>query len=384
MALRSRGTSQQGPVRSGGIRTAPAPAIPIVAAEDGSPTVTAWLRLGKDGRLSAYAPAEGGVARWTETTPGGAWTGPELVAPGPGLQSHLSVAQGSDGYVHLAALRHTPMPDGGTWTELVHAIQYQSGRPVKNWAVIGSPYSRKAWENGLRMGHPSVGVDSSGNVQIVVRNAFGGVSARGQDPSGKWRGWDDLNGNGADRSISIVAGQDGRMVIHAPCDSGIHVYERPKGDAEFVWRGKPIEGAAATGTVNGIETGENGRVTFFLRDAASGELRAWRGEEPAVSIGGKGSGPVALLRHEIDGVDCMVLAQRDTEGRPAIAVYPTEQEAAGVTWTPVGEACAGAPALAVDGEGRVVLGVFTAEGRLRLARQRTDTAGLAFAAWQQI
>ncbi|MFG2722905.1 hypothetical protein ACGFW5_32090 [Streptomyces sp. NPDC048416] len=383
MALRSRQTSKQGPARPGGIRTAPTPATPVVAAEDGSATVTDWLRLGKDGRLSAYAPAEGGVARWTESAPDGTWTGPELVAPGVGLQSHLSIAQGADGYVHMAALRHTPMQDGGTWTELVHAIQYQSGRPVKSWAALGSPYSRKDWQDGLRMGHPSVGVDSAGNAQVVVRNAFGGVSARGQEPSGKWAGWADLNGNGADRSISIVAAEAGRMVIHAPCDSGIHVYVRSSGDDEFAWL-DPIAGTPATGTVNGIQTGEGGRITFFLRDAKSGELRAWRDEEPAEAIGGRGAGPVALLRHEIDGVDCMVLAQRDTEGRPAIAVYPTEQEAAGVTWTPTGEASAGAPALTVDAEGRVVLGVFTPEGRLRIARQRTDAPGLAFAAWQQI
>ncbi|MET9365531.1 hypothetical protein ABZX93_32090 [Streptomyces sp. NPDC006632] len=383
MALRSRQASQQGPAKSGGIRTAPKPATPVVAAEDGSPTVSGWLRLGKDGRLTAYAPAEGGVARWTESEPGGEWTGPELVAPGVGLQSHLAIAQGADGYVHMAALRQTPIADGGTWTELVHAIQYQTGRPVKTWAVVGSPYARRDWQQGLRMGHPAVGVDSAGNAQIVVRNAFGGVSARGQEPSGKWAGWADLNGNGADRSISIVAAEGGRMVIHAPSDSGIHVYERPKGDAEFEWL-DPTEGNPATGTVNGIQTGEGGRITFFLRDAASGELRAWRGEESATSIGGRGTGPVALLRHEIDGVDCMVLAQRDADGRPAIAVYPTEQEAAGVSWTPTGEVCAGAPALTVDAEGRVVLGVFTPDGRMRIARQRTDAPGLAFTAWQQI
>ncbi|MEU9097790.1 hypothetical protein [Streptomyces sp. NPDC048361] len=384
MALRSRQASQQGPAKSGTIRTAPTPATPVVAAEDGSPTVTGWLRLGKDGRLTAYAPAEGGIARWTESAPGGAWTGPELVAPGVGLQSHLSIAQGDDGYVHLAALRQTPIAEGGTWTELVHAIQYQTGRPVKNWAVVGSPYPRRDWQQGLRMGHPAVGVDSAGNAQIVVRNAFGGVSARGQEPSGKWAGWADLNGNGADRSISIVAAEGGRMVILAPSDTGIHVYERPSGDAEFEWLKKPVAGKPATGTVTGLQTGEDGRITFFLRDIASGQLRAWRDDEPPHPIGGKGTGPVALLRHEIDGVDCMVLAQRDAEGRPAIAVYPTEQEAAGVSWTPTGEACAGAPALAADAEGRVVLAVFTPEGRIRIARQRTDAPGLAFAAWQQI
>ncbi|MFJ8309501.1 MULTISPECIES: hypothetical protein [unclassified Streptomyces] len=383
MALRSRQASQREPARTGGVVTAPSPATPVVATEDGRPTVTGWLRLGKDGRLSAYAPAHGGVARWTESRPGGAWTGPELVAPGTGLQSHLSIAQGADGYVHLAALRQTPMDDGGTWTELVHAIQYQSGRPVKNWAVVGSPYSRKDWKLGLRMGHPSAGVDSAGNAQIVVRNAFGGVSARGQEPSGKWAGWADLNGNGADRSISVVAAEGGRMVIHAPSDTGIMRFERAAADVAFERLDK-LAADPETATIGGLQTGEGGRITFFLRDAKSGELRAWRGDGPTEPLGGAGTGPVALLRTEIDGVDCTVLAQRDRDGRPAIAAYPTEQEEAGVTWTPTGEVCAGAPALTLDADGRIVLGVFTADGGLRITRQRTDEPGLALEAWQQV
>ncbi|MFG3282563.1 hypothetical protein [Streptomyces sp. NPDC048111] len=383
MALRSRQASGKEPARAGGIVTAPVAATPVVTAEDGRPTVTDWLRLGKDGRLSAYAPATGGVARWTESRPGGAWTGPELVAPGKGLQPHLSVAQGADGYVHLAALRRTPIEDGGTWTELVHAIQYQSGRPVKNWAVVGSPYPRRDWKRGLQMGHPAVGVDSAGNAQLVVRNAFGGVSARGQEPSGKWAGWADLNGNGADRSISVVAAEGGRMFIHAPSDNGIMRFQRAAGDAPFERLDK-LPGHPETGTVTGVQTGEEGRVTFFLRDAGSGELHAWRGDGPTEALGGRGTGPVAVLRKEIDGVDCTVLAQRDRDGRPAIAAYPTEQEAAGVSWTPTGEVCAGAPALTVDADGRVVLGVFTADGGLRITRQRTDASGLAFGAWQQV
>ncbi|MFE9557738.1 hypothetical protein ACFYMW_23040 [Streptomyces sp. NPDC006692] len=383
MALRSRQASQGEPARTGGIVTAPRPATPVVVTEDGRPTVTGWLRLGKDGRLSAYAPARGGVARWTETRPGGAWTGPELVAPGSGLQSHLSIAQGADGYVHMVALRHTPMEDGGTWTELVHAIQYQTGRPVKTWAVVGSPYPRRDWQRGLKMGHPSIGVDSAGNAQIVVRNAFGGVSARGQEPSGKWAGWADLNGNGADRSISVVASEGGRMVIHAPSDTGVMRFERAAAGAEFQELGK-LAADPETGTIGGLPTGEGGRITFFLRDAKSGELRAWRGDGPTEPLGGAGSGPVALLRKEIDGVDCTVLAQRDRDGRPAIAAYPTEQEAAGITWTATGEVCAGAPALTLDAEGRIVLGVFTPDGGLRITRQRTGEPGLALEPWQQV
>ncbi len=100
----------------------------------------------------------------------------------------------------------------------------------------------------------------------------------------------------------------------------------------------------------------------------------------AVGAGG-GTGPVAVLRTPVDGVDCTVLARRDAvTGRPALAVYTTEEESAGTEWTLTGDPCVGAPALALDGRGQVVLAVFGADGTLRVARQRGGR-GLSLEAW---
>src|SRR4051812_35086995 len=70
-----------------------------------------WLTLGRDGRLSLYAPTEGGLLRWTENTVAGSdWSGPHLV-PAAGL-THLTVVQGADSYVHFLGRRERTGADG--------------------------------------------------------------------------------------------------------------------------------------------------------------------------------------------------------------------------------------------------------------------------------
>ncbi|KND46290.1 hypothetical protein IQ64_02105 [Streptomyces stelliscabiei] len=54
-----------------------------------------------------------------------------------------------------------------------------------------------------------------------------------------------------------------------------------------------------------------------------------------------------------------------------LAACGTENERAGVEWVPTGERCVGAPALARDAHGRVVLGVIGADGTLRTSRLGT-------------
>ncbi|MYX58936.1 hypothetical protein GTZ89_25515, partial [Streptomyces sp. SID8382] len=71
--------------------------------------------------------------------------------------------------------------------------------------------------------------------------------------------------------------------------------------------------------------------------------------------------------------DCTVLAHQDTEaGRLAVAAHPSEDEAAGVWWTPTGEQGAHTPALALDDQGGVVLAALSLDGKLLVARQKTD------------
>ncbi len=92
---------------------------------------------GKEGRFSVYLPRDGEVVRWTEGA-GGDWSGPVPLGGGGALLPSLSVGQGADGYVHLVGIR--PVPGGGPdHVELVHTIQYQTGRPALEWRSITHP-----------------------------------------------------------------------------------------------------------------------------------------------------------------------------------------------------------------------------------------------------
>jgi hypothetical protein len=73
-----------------------------------------------------------------------------------------------------------------------------------------------------------------------------------------------------------------------------------------------------------------------------------------------------------------VLAHRDLDGQVMLAACGTENEQGGLWWSPTGERCVGAPAAALDGYGRVVLGMIGADGALYVARQNAD-GGLAMA-----
>ncbi|NDZ86361.1 hypothetical protein G3I23_12455, partial [Streptomyces sp. SID10115] len=74
---------------------------------------------------------------------------------------------------------------------------------------------------------------------------------------------------------------------------------------------------------------------------------------------------------------------RASTGRPALAAFPTEDEGAGLWWAETGEPCLGAPALALDARGRVVMAAIGLDGTLRIARQKAE-AGLALEAWARV
>ncbi|WP_240003171.1 hypothetical protein [Streptomyces cinnamoneus] len=67
-----------------------------------------------------------------------------------------------------------------------------------------------------------------------------------------------------------------------------------------------------------------------------------------------------------------------------MTAYPDGEDVpTDAAWSQTGEECAGAPALALDAQGRVVLAVIATDGTLRVARQRTAEAGLALGPWER-
>ncbi|MCP9945847.1 hypothetical protein LUX12_15290 [Streptomyces somaliensis] len=364
-------------------RPVPAEEAPLPVLDPSVPASTGWLVRGKDGRLTAYAPGDGGVLRWTETRPGGpAWTGPELI-PAPGVLPYLAVAQGEDGYVHLVGLRRGRSADGRTGTDVVYALQYQTGRPVREWRPLGTPYPNDPSLAELT-GLPTAVVDAEGSLNVFVRNAGGGVCARSQARTGAWGAWADLKGSGVRGTVSASLAADGRVEVLAPTAEGLLRWEREKPGAPFV-RGDDVPLRAEPDSLGVAGAGTEEGPTHFWHDPGDRTVRAWRPSLPeGARLGdGTGTGPVAALRTVVDGRDHTVLAHRDeATGRAALAVCPTRDEGAGATWTLTGGPCPGAPSLAVDGAGRVVMAVVGADGALWIARQGSGP-GLALGAWER-
>ncbi|WP_329018714.1 hypothetical protein [Streptomyces sp. NBC_00690] len=360
-----------------------ADATPTPAVETSLAPTTGWLVRGKDGRLTAYAPSEDAVLRWTETRPGGPeWTGPDVLEA-PGLLPYLSIAQGDDGYVHLVGLRRKPLPDGRMNTEVVYALQYQSGLGLRDWYAVGSPYPNDP-ALSAQIGPPGAVVDGEGSLHVFVRNVGGGVCGRAQTPNGKWNKWADHKGSGGIGAVHSALTDSGLVEFVLPTADRVMRWEQETVGVKFV-RADDVPAKAQADSPAAVRTGE-GRLSWFWHSAVDGTVDGWRPSmsSPITLGSGTGTGPVALLRTRVDGHDCTILAHRDTAtGRPALAAYPTEDESRGASWSLTGDPCVGAPALAVDGRGRVVMAAFGVDGSLRVSRQK-DEPGLALEAWTQV
>ncbi|MCX4457573.1 hypothetical protein OOK58_37080 [Streptomyces sp. NBC_01728] len=333
-----------------------------------------WLVLGKDGRFSAYAHGRAGLLRWTEARRGGSrWTGPD-VFPAADL-TRVSAAQGADGYIHFLGRREVRKGDGPPAVDIVHAIQYQTDRPVTEWRSLGNPHKDR--DKAARLGVPSGAVSADGTVHVFVRNAGGGVMLRRELPGGKWGPWTDLKGSRVQEPVTAVAHPSGRVEAMAGGDGCVMrwVQEEPGGD----FRQAPnIPLAVAPGSAVALATGPD-RATYYWTDPATGGIVAHRPGSWVIPLGGAPAGePVVALRAVLDGYDCTVLAHRDLDGQVMLAACGTENEQGGLWWSPTGERCVGAPAAALDVYGRVVLGMIGADGALYVARQNAD-GGLAMA-----
>ncbi|MEV4441912.1 hypothetical protein AB0K09_23460 [Streptomyces sp. NPDC049577] len=369
-----------------------------MAVRTATPT-TGWLTRGKDGRLTAYAPAAGGFTRWTEVRPGGPeWTGPEHFAV-PGLDPYLSIARSAEGYVYLTGVRRREVetPDGHkrTETDIVYATQFQPGRSLTPWRSIGTPYGQD-WDRAAQVGPPTIVVDSAGP-HVFVRNAGGGVCGRRQDARGIWGPWADLKGSHVLETLSAAATAEGRVELLATASEYVLRWrqEEPGGPLRRVLNtpAKPLAGSTS------VPVGD-GRVAHYWRSAADSALHTQCADAPTGagseagaeapvpaalgSLATGGTGPVAVLHTTLDDRPCVVLAQRAASGLPAVAAHPADEAVpAGAAWSETGETCAGTPALALDAHDRVVVAAIGADGALRVARQEPG-AGLSLGEWRRV
>ncbi|MHC3469585.1 PLL family lectin [Streptomyces sp. 7R007] len=358
------------------------PAGTVAAVPTHTVTATAtgsWLVLGKDGRLTAYAPCAGGLLRWTELRPGGpGWSGPDVVAV-PDL-THLAVVQGADTYVHFLGRRERPRAGGPAQVDVVHAIQYQTGRPVTEWRSLGNPHREP--DRALRLGPPTAAVDGAGTVHVFARNAGGGVMMRREGRGGRWEPWADLRGADVQDAIAATALSDGRIEVFAPARGAALHWVQPE-PAAVPQRAHDVRPGPLPGTVAALETAP-GRLTWFWTDPAGSGLVCHRRGGWSVPLGGApGDGANAVLRTVLDGYDCTVVAHRGASGAVVLGLCGTEAESSGLWWTDTGRPCLGDPALAHDGRGRVVVAAVDPDGTLRVAR-RAPEPGLVLGEWERV
>ncbi|MFG2429317.1 hypothetical protein [Streptomyces sp. NPDC048590] len=325
------------------------------------------MLLGKDGRLTLYTRTDGGLLRWTQRTAGGdRWDGPVLV-PVADL-TDIAIVQGADSYVHFLGRRERRGPAGPN-VDFVHAVQYQTGRPVTEWRSLGNFHRDQ--EAGLKVGAPAGAVDAQGAVYVFVRNAGGGLQMRREGKGGKWGAWQDLKGSGlaADLVPSVTA--SGLVEVFATSDRGAQQWRQDDPDGPLRSTRTPLQFYAVEGSVAALETAPD-RFTYYWTDANTAGVVAYRAGGWPVPVGGyPGDGAVVALRTRLDGYDCTVLAQRGAGGSLLIGVCGTEAEQGGVWWSDTTQECVGDPALALDGHGRVVVAVRGRDGSVSVTRQES-------------
>ncbi|MEY9815056.1 hypothetical protein [Streptomyces albogriseolus] len=368
MAIRDRSARTPRRGRAGGAAAASV-RPPVTGTATGS-----WLVRGKDGRLTAYAPCEGGLLRWTEHRPGGPdWSEPAFF-PVDGL-THLTVAQGADTYVHLLGRRER-QADGAVQVDVVHAVQYQTGRPLTEWRSLGNPH--RTPERAAQFGPPAAAVAPSGDVHVFARNAGGGLMMRREGRGGRWEPWADLRGAGLRDGVAATAAA-GRVEVFAPA-GGVTLTWGQQEPGAVPRRFPDVRPGALPGSAAALETAP-GRLTWFWTDPAGAGLVCLRPGSWAVPLSGTPSdGANVLLRQTLDGYDCTVIAHRGRTGTVLVGVCGTEAEASGLWWGDTGRACVGDPALAHDARGRAVLAALGSGGELWVARQG-DGPGLSFTDW---
>ncbi|MFF3322679.1 hypothetical protein [Streptomyces sp. NPDC002889] len=354
--------------------SAPQPAVPRY------PGGRIWLTRGADDRLTVYAALGGGIVRWTEDRPGGPdWTEQRLLSTPP-LLPVLAVAQSPEGWVHLVSLRRTPDASaGGAEVEVMHAVQYQTGRPVAPWRSLGNPNGGHRTK-GREVGVPAVVVDGNGCPHIFARNFGRGVSSRSQRADGSWGPWTDRQGTGVNDGLAAVLDERGRPELFAPTDEGVIRWYQGSGKGGLVRSPDLLPLRAARGSALAARRTGSG-ITVYGSDAGDGALLALRTDGTSTRIGDAAGHGVTLAQASVDGYDCTVLLRRAPEGETAIAAYPTDDENPLLWWERTGGPGVRGPAAAIDAYGRLVVASLDPDGRLRVARQDTTAEGLLLGAW---
>jgi len=397
------------------------------------PESTAWLQRQGDGRLAAFAVLGGVPVVWTETVPGaGSWTGPRPLGVSR-LVPDLSVLAYPDGRLRLFGIRmHLFANYSRQRREIVTAVQAEPGGPFGEWIGLGNPHQGRDWYRNHEIGMPAAEVNADGRAQLFVRNFGMGVSSRTESGGGagsggeggegggggggeSWGRWQDLGGSRLQGPLDAVRTDSGLIELYANTADGVQRWRQAEPNGSF-----KIDYGFDAGQPSGRVTVAKdvaGRLALFYRAAERETVRAYRqlkadGEwaaEPVDLPGHGGTGSVAATSADASGsaggssargesgrsgesssdrTAGFVLATRNRDG--AISVTRTRADGTGARWTASGGLAMGAPSMARDAAGHLVLAAIGPDCRLYLAYQESegrrdqgpDATGAGFGPWR--
>lgn len=379
------------------------------------PTGTTWTAKDADGRLEAFAVEDNQVVRWYQTSPGGAWAGPQTLG-GAGtsyLAPQIAVGSNADGRLQLFATRYDGLHDT---SELVTAAQTTAGGGFGGWTSLGNPDGAH-----YQTGVPTVVANADGRLQVFVKNYHGKVSSLTQTvPGGAFASWTDLGGPAVGATgliqdgLAAATDRSGRIELFAtqcqapststPDDgNGGAIYDSTTPQPCWVtrWAQTTPNGSGAWDTqkliTNNIDSAptvaanQDGRLQVFVRQGGGSDVLTvtentddtWS-HTAADLAGNGGSGtPAVLATPGTDGR--IVVLERDNASGMSLIGQPAANAAFGSRWTAVQTGLTEQlPAGNVDSTGRAVLFTLGTDGRLQVAQQTTPGSQFTFDAWQAV
>ncbi|WP_199549745.1 hypothetical protein [Streptomyces sp. N35] len=340
-----------------------------------APTTNQWLFLGKDGRLTAYALCAEGVRRWTETRPGGPqWNTQTFAIPD---LTHLALAQSQAGYVHLLGRRSRTEADGTVVVDFVHAVQYQSGRSLGSWHSLGNPYRDSG--RAQRVGIPSCTVDHEGSLYVFIRNAGHGVQMAKESTKGPWGAWTNLKGTHVLDGLTAHTSASGHVEVLAPAQDRVLCWQQAKAGADPV-RGDDIPLSARPGSISTVSSASAGLVHYWIDGQHGNVIAHLPGHSSHIIAQGPLQGAAAAVPCVLQGREFSVLALRDQGNQLVLMTHDPQQPGAGASGARLDDDGSGAPALAVDGLGRLTLATLSEAGQLHVTRQETP-GQLTLSSW---
>ncbi|MEZ0107135.1 LmbE family N-acetylglucosaminyl deacetylase [Catenulispora sp. EB89] len=339
------------------------------------PNGSVWSATDGTGKLNAFAILDSQIQQWVETSPGGAWTGPTPIPGSAGLTPRLSVTVDPSGMLRVFTTR---LSDYSVMTDVETAPGVWGG-----WKSLGTPNM----SNPTLVGDPAAFTEQNGNVTVFVRNLGTGVSAKTLNPGSSWpSAWADLKGFEVRDDLTVGLGGSGAGELFAPSGQGI-LHWKQNAQRRWAMDSAPLTPAAIGKTQVSFALNGDGRPEIFYADPNNPTVATqWTQLNGAwtTSPGLLGGSPPMLesVGAATAGDGRITIAIRNAGGGVSIASQAAPNAGFAGSWPDLGNVIVGAPALAVDSDGTLVVLAFELDGALHVNRQTAVGTDSPFGGWQ--